>query len=470
MSGIEGDVADLQNQQARFDSLQLEVSSLTTLLNDFIAAQNQRFESNNEGLDPPLADPTLAAPDPPQVTPPRSPLSGAGYSPSEYEFASAPIHLFPSEKAEFVEWVSQPMPKGYSACSPSVTSPAHPHIYGFDDLASRSLHAKGHQASLTEYNVVTCGGFFLEVACSSLSDVILSLDADDVLLDSLIRVYNNVKSVSSVLNNRGTCIAVKSDSTASDEATDYCKLELAPTFEPAPQGLERLGDHQLKNFETFRTSVKRAQFSQQAKAIATNRVHAKNANPRPPAAAAAPRAKPAAPKPAAAPRPQPAAPRRQPPAPLELVSRTQSRRQHSKRRPRRRGPVVADGVDRRAASPGGPSSCTRHRVRERWPVWRRIGASGSVLGWIRRGLKIPWRFGRRPPQFNHGESCRGLPQEQQRFLDGEVQRLINKGVVQKALSSRLVSRAFLVPKDDGTWRDGALSLTCGLSTSMFAQK
>ena len=313
MSGIEGDVADLQNQQARFDSLQLEVSSLTTLLNDFIAAQNQRFESNNEGLDPPLADPTLAAPDPPQVTPPRSPLSGAGYSPSEYEFASAPIHLFPSEKAEFVEWVSQPMPKGYSACSPSVTSPAHPHIYGFDDLASRSLHAKGHQASLTEYNVVTCGGFFLEVACSSLSDVILSLDADDVLLDSLIRVYNNVKSVASVLNNRGTCIAVKSDSTASDEATDYCKLELAPTFEPAPQGLERLGDHQLKNFETFRTSVKRAQFSQQAKAIATNRVHAKNANPRPPAAAAAPRAKPAAPKPAAAPRPQPAAPRRQPP-------------------------------------------------------------------------------------------------------------------------------------------------------------
>ena len=113
---------------------------------------------------------------------------------------------------------------------------------------------------------------------------------------------------------------------------------------------------------------------------------------------------------------------------------------------------MADGVDRRAASPGGPSSCTRHRVRERWPVWRRIGASGSVLGWIRRGLKIPWRFGRRPPQFNHGESCRGLPQEQQRFLDGEVQRLINKGVFQKALSSRWVSRAFLVPKDDGTWR------------------
>ena len=339
MAGNEEDLTDLQQQQqlaaaqeARLDSLQLETSNvaqqvehLSTLLTDLIAAQTPPPEVPNNNEEPHLADPELHQNCP--TAGPLPALSGSGSPPSEFEFASAPVHLYPSEKAQFVEWLSQPMPKGYAACAPSVTAPAAPHIYAIDDLASRSLHAKGHQATLTEYNIVTCGGFFLEVACSSIAELVNALADDtpldnDVLLDHISRVYNTVKSVSTVLNNRGTCIAVKTDTTASDEATDYCKLELSPTFEPAPQGLERLGPQQLANFEAFKTNVKRSQFTQQAKAIAANRVHAKSGNPKPPAAAAAPKVnsfkakqQPAEPpKPAAAPRAQPPAPRRQIPA------------------------------------------------------------------------------------------------------------------------------------------------------------
>ena len=96
--------------------------------------------------------------------------------------------------------------------------------------------------------------------------------------------------------------------------------------------------------------------------------------------------------------------------------------------------------------------CTRHNVRRAWSRWRDAGASGQVLEWIRHGVSIPWLYGAPPPPFNHGVSCRNLPPQQAAFLEDEIKRLKEKGVFRPVASSRWVSRAFLVPKPDGSWR------------------
>ena len=113
-----------------------------------------------------------------------------------------------------------------------------------------------------------------------------------------------------------------------------------------------------------------------------------------------------------------------------------------------------DGADRCPRNAVSPYfDCTRHNVRREWSRWRDLGANGQLLEWIRRGVSVPWITGGPPPPFNQGVSCRGLPLDQATFLKEEIERLKVSGVLRAVEASRWVSRAFLVPKTEGSgWR------------------
>jgi hypothetical protein len=95
----------------------------------------------------------------------------------------------------------------------------------------------------------------------------------------------------------------------------------------------------------------------------------------------------------------------------------------------------------------------RRRVRRRWRVWERIGASGQVPSWIRHGVRVKFKHGVRPKPFNHGISMLDLTPAQLEFLNSELPRFGACGAWERAGNSRYVSRMFLVPKPGcNQWR------------------
>ena len=110
-----------------------------------------------------------------------------------------------------------------------------------------------------------------------------------------------------------------------------------------------------------------------------------------------------------------------------------------------------DGVPRRAFFQAKVSSSfLRNRLANHLEAWKRIGASGKIIQWIRRGVRIPWKNG--PPQpFHFGDSLSNISHEQQLFLNQERDRLFQIGAWEKGTSNRFVSRVFMVPKAKG-WR------------------
>ncbi len=126
----------------------------------------------------------------------------------------------------------------------------------------------------------------------------------------------------------------------------------------------------------------------------------------------------------------------------------------NKERGRSNGKRRNDGADRNSRVFVSPHfDCTRHNVRREWLKWEDLGANGQVLEWIRHGVVVPWVPSGPPPPFNQGVSCRGLPRNQATFLHEEIERLKLSGVLRPVEYSRWVSRAFLVPKPNGSgWR------------------
>jgi hypothetical protein len=95
----------------------------------------------------------------------------------------------------------------------------------------------------------------------------------------------------------------------------------------------------------------------------------------------------------------------------------------------------------------------RHRVRRRWREWERIGASGQVLSWIRRGIRIKFKHGTRPRPSNHGISMLDATPSQLQFLNSELPRFEACGAWERSHNPRYVSRMFLVPKHGhNQWR------------------
>jgi hypothetical protein len=77
-------------------------------------------------------------------------------------------------------------------------------------------------------------------------------------------------------------------------------------------------------------------------------------------------------------------------------------------------------VARRAESCSPFSPFMRHRVRRRRREWKRIGASGQFLNWIRHGVRVNFKRGVRPRPFNHGTSMLDATPAQLEFLDSEL--------------------------------------------------
>jgi hypothetical protein len=92
-------------------------------------------------------------------------------------------------------------------------------------------------------------------------------------------------------------------------------------------------------------------------------------------------------------------------------------------------------------------------VRRRWPEWKRIGASGQVLSWIRYGVRVKFKQGARPRPFNYGASMPDATLAQLEFLDSELPRFEACKAWERAHNPRYVSRMFRVPKPGhNQWR------------------
>jgi hypothetical protein len=88
----------------------------------------------------------------------------------------------------------------------------------------------------------------------------------------------------------------------------------------------------------------------------------------------------------------------------------------------------------------------RHRVRRRWREWKRIGASGQVLKWIRHGVRVKFKRGERPRPFNHGTYMMDATPTPLEFLDSELPHFEACGAWERSHNPRNVSRMCLVPK------------------------
>jgi hypothetical protein len=97
-------------------------------------------------------------------------------------------------------------------------------------------------------------------------------------------------------------------------------------------------------------------------------------------------------------------------------------------------------VTRRATSCDDRSNLMRDRVRNRASEWKRLGASEQVLGWIRRGARIPFIGGRRPPPFNNGTSLLGATQQRLDFMDSELPKFLQSCAWETGQRSIWVSR------------------------------
>jgi hypothetical protein len=113
--------------------------------------------------------------------------------------------------------------------------------------------------------------------------------------------------------------------------------------------------------------------------------------------------------------------------------------------PPARGPSEGGGTSTRQ-----PATALHLRVRGRLRAWASAGAGTEVLTWLKAGYRLPWAR-ERPRPFHQGLSCKNATPEQRAFLATELQRLKDVGAVEDAVTTRWVSRAFLVPKPKG-WR------------------
>ena len=82
------------------------------------------------------------------------------------------------------------------------------------------------------------------------------------------------------------------------------------------------------------------------------------------------------------------------------------------------------------------------RTRSALSEWRRIGAPGSVLRWLREGVRCEW-LDKPPLPFHHGVSRTALGEER-RWATAERDRCLGTGAWRKATVFDFVSRAFIV--------------------------
>jgi len=156
----------------------------------------------------------------------------------------------------------------------------------------------------------------------------------------------------------------------------------------------------------------------------------------------------------------------QQPALLRLVRRPEGRppvrsRVATRRNPRqpraRQARACAAQISRghRLVQPSGEQEkkFLRNRVRRRALAYAECGASSEVLKWILNGYPLPWA-GQKPQPFHQGTSCQNLTEGQSTFMTTELQRFLDVGCLEPAVSARWVTRAFLVPKPGRTdaWR------------------
>ncbi len=83
--------------------------------------------------------------------------------------------------------------------------------------------------------------------------------------------------------------------------------------------------------------------------------------------------------------------------------------------------------------------------------WREIGASETVINWIANGVLLPFSSTGPPPSFEF--SNRKLNKEQVRFVDCELKKLVNSGVIKKCVQKPHISPINVVPKKGiNKWR------------------
>jgi len=97
-----------------------------------------------------------------------------------------------------------------------------------------------------------------------------------------------------------------------------------------------------------------------------------------------------------------------------------------------------------------PGGALRVKVRRKLRNWFSAGASLEVLKWIKHGVRIEWKEGKRPAPFHQGRSFAGVSPEERAFVLSEVDRLLDSGAIRVAEPGEAthVSKAFLVPKGD----------------------
>eukprot|EP00873_Tetraselmis_striata_P008724 jgi/Tetstr1/428988/TSEL_018963.t1 len=71
----------------------------------------------------------------------------------------------------------------------------------------------------------------------------------------------------------------------------------------------------------------------------------------------------------------------------------------------------------------------RHSVRRQWRQWQDIGASDQVLRSIQEDVRIPFKHNRPPPNSHNGPIMQGATLAQLAFLEGELARFVESGVI-----------------------------------------
>ena len=89
----------------------------------------------------------------------------------------------------------------------------------------------------------------------------------------------------------------------------------------------------------------------------------------------------------------------------------------------------------------------RAKVRRQLHNWWSAGASLEVLRWIREGVRMDWAA-EPPANFHQGRSFANCSPAERKFVQEEVQRLLESGAIREAQPGEkvCVSKAFLVPK------------------------
>ena len=79
-----------------------------------------------------------------------------------------------------------------------------------------------------------------------------------------------------------------------------------------------------------------------------------------------------------------------------------------------------------------PGGALRVKVRRKLRNWFSAGASLEVLKWIKHGVRIEWKEGKRPAPFHQGRSFAGVSPEERAFVLSEVDRLLDSGAIRVA--------------------------------------